>query len=300
MLKIDFFEYLEKFKDKNFPLILFCLLDRIPIIVIGKDPEEVDLFLIELTELLDFRKELVYNTDFISSSEYLLLVQNESIDYHSQRIQIRCSQKISFKALELIDFFDSWIIGFTYNNKKELEKIEKIIDKKIKNYLKILIHLNDFSIFLKGFTIKNLDLSFEKYIFKKIFQDTEKAINRMKRVVSEKIYNSNIQNDIVLTLLDFENEKKEVKKNIFRKELHNFYSAAKGAFFILSRLNLLHKFDLNTQIGGKTLLETIDYKNANIERLISFIRKEWGEDFSNIVENGKKISIGDKITSMWG
>ncbi|MFX0139673.1 MAG: hypothetical protein ACFFDN_38895, partial [Candidatus Hodarchaeota archaeon] len=70
--------------------------------------------------------------------------------------------------------------------------------------------------------------------------------------------------------------------------------------FILSRLNLLNNIDINTKIGSKTLLDTIDYDDASIERMVSFIRKEWREDFSNIIENGKKVNALDSIQSLWG
>jgi len=64
-------------------------------------------------------------------------------------------------------------------------------------------------------------------------------------------------------------------------------------------LNLLNDLEISTKIGSKTLLETIDYEQVPINRIISFINKEWGEDFSNLIENGKKVFIGDKIQSMW-
>ena len=62
----------------------------------------------------------------------------------------------------------------------------------------------------------------------------------------------------------------------------------------------MSKFETTTTIGSKTLLETIDYEDASIERIISFIKDEWNEDFSNLIENAKKASIGDKIQSLWG
>ena len=120
------------------------------------------------------------------------------------------------------------------------------------------------------------------------------------RVLSEKINLKDFDKDLVKTLLDFDIEKNELKKNILKKEIQNFFSGSKRAFFILSRLNLLNNIDINTKIGSKTLLDTIDYDEASIERMISFIRKEWGEDFSIIIENGKKVNALDSIQSLWG
>ena len=88
--------------------------------------------------------------------------------------------------------------------------------------------------------------------------------------------------------------------HIFKKEIQNFYSGSKRSFSILSRLNLLNNIEMKTQIGSKTLLETIDYEDAPIDRIISFINKEWGEDFSILIENGKKVNALDSMQSLWG
>ena len=122
----------------------------------------------------------------------------------------------------------------------------------------------------------------------------------MKKVLSDKITTNQLDKDLLKTLLDFEEEKNELKKNIFKREIQNFYSGSKRAFFILSRVNLLNSIGIQTRIGAKTLLETIDYEEAPIERICSFIKKEWGDNFSDLIEDGKKAFIGDKIVSLWG
>ena len=62
----------------------------------------------------------------------------------------------------------------------------------------------------------------------------------------------------------------------------------------------MNNIGVQTRIGSKTLLETIDYQEAPIERIISFIHKEWTEDYSILIEDGKKSFMGDKIVSLWG
>jgi hypothetical protein len=122
----------------------------------------------------------------------------------------------------------------------------------------------------------------------------------MKRTLSGKVKTEEIDEDLIKTLLDFDIEKEELKRNIFKKEIQNFYSGSKRAFFIFSRLNLLNNIDMNTKIGSKTLQETIDYNDAPIERIVSFVNKEWGEDFSLLIENGKKVNALDSMQSLWG
>ena len=298
---MNFFKFLDKLKRNYNSLILYCLLDRIPVVVLGEDSDKIDNFLIELSELVHFRKDYVFYTDFISTNDYETLISNENIDYNCQRAHIRCPCNVSLKALSQFEDLNSWLIGLTIPKKKEeLVNIKDQIRTKVKDLLFITISSNSISIEVEGINLKLIDLTLEQNIFKKISQDTEKSIAKMKRVLSDKITINQLDKDLLKTLLDFEEEKNELKKNIFKREIQNFYSGSKRAFFILSRLNLLNNIGIQTRIGSKTLFETIDYEEAPIERIISFIKKEWGEHYSSLIEDGKKAFIGDKIVSLWG
>jgi len=59
---MSFFKFLERLKALDTSLILYSLLNRIPIIVYGEDAEEVNNFIIDLSDLIHFRKELVFYT----------------------------------------------------------------------------------------------------------------------------------------------------------------------------------------------------------------------------------------------
>jgi len=298
---MNFFKILDKFKKQYISLILYCLLDRIPIIVLGDNSEDINDFLMELSELVHFRKEFVFYTDFISADEYDDLISNESIDYNYQRTHIRCPCEVAIKALNTFKNIGSWLIGIVIpGDKTDLLRLKEFINSKTNVILYISYFPNNFSIGLDQINLKSIDLTLEENILKKISQDTEKSLIKMKRVLNDKITLNQLDNDLVSTLLDFEVEKSELKKNIFRREIQNFYSGSKRAFFILSRLNLINNIEIYTKIGSKTLLKTIDYEEASIDRMLSFIEKEWGENFSNLIENGKKSFMGDKIVSLWG
>lgn len=298
---MNFFKFIEKLKINEAALIFYCLLNRIPIIVFGNDQLKVDDFLIELSELIHFRRELVFYTDFVSSVEHNELIQNENIDFNSQRTHIRCPTGVALKALNQFKNFDSWLIGFEIPDHNErVNNLINSIRKKLDFFLSISLFSEKITVNLQGLNWKLIDLSLEQNFLQKISQDTEKSITKMMRVLSEKIKLKDFDKDLIQSLLDFENEKKELKKNIIKKEIQNFFSGSKRAFFILSRLNLLNNIDIKTKIGSRTLLDTIDYYDAPIERVIFFIKKEWGEDFSAIVENGKKVNALDSIQSLWG
>ena len=298
---MNFFKILDKFKKHYISLILYCLLDRIPIIVFGDNSDEINNFLMELSELVHFRREYVFYTDFISANDYEELISNESIDYNYQRAHIRCPCEVAIKALNTFKNIGSWLIGIVIPREKpDLLRLKEFINTKTDVILYISYFSNNFSIGLDQINLKSVDLTLEENILRKISQDTEKSLIKMKRVLNDQITSNQLDNDLVTTLLDFEVEKSELKKNIFRREIQNFYSGSKRAFFILSRLNLINNIEIYTKIGSKTLLRTIDYEEASIERMLSFIEKEWGENFYDLIEDGKKSFMGDKIVSLWG
>ena len=213
---MNFFKVLDKLKSKKMAMIIYCLLDRIPIFVLGKDSNIIDEFLIELSELAHFRKEIVFFTDFISKNEYLYLIQNEDIDYNSQRVQIRCPSSVALKAINQIESFKSWLIGmviFNYDN--DIINIKNLIKEKAKRFLCIIISSNPISVEMEGMNVKSVDLTLELNILQKIFLDTEKSIAQMKRILTDKIKSNNFDEELIKTLLDFEIEKEELKKKHF-------------------------------------------------------------------------------------
>jgi hypothetical protein len=298
---MSFFKFLERLKVSDISLILYSLLNRIPIIVYGDNAEDIDNLIIDISDLIHFRKELIFYTDFISVAEYTNLMMNENMDYNSQRTHIRCPTTVAFKALNQFENFNSWLIGIEIPKQKErIQQFLNSVKQKINHFLSISFFSNSVSVDFIGLNWKLLDLTFERDVLHKISQDTERSITKMKRVLLEKVKSEDIDKDLVSTLLDFDVEKEELKRNIFKKEIQNFYSGSKRAFFILSRLNLLNNVEINTTIGSKTLMETIDYDYAQIERIMSFIHKEWGENFMSLIENGKKVNALDSMQSLWG
>lgn len=293
---------IDKIGEKKISLILYSLLNRIPIMIFGENEIDVDNFSAELCDLMHFRKELIYYTDFVSEIEYQNLCKNEEIDYNSQRIIIRCPSSVVLKALNNIKNFKSWVIGIEIQikNQQKIKLIKQLMREKYFLFLSIILINNSISVELEGDNSSDINLKLERRILRKSSQDTENSIIRMKRILSQKTNTTNIDDGTMISLLDFSIEKEEIQENIFKKEIQNFFSASKRAFFILNRLNLLSTLGLDATISGKILLNTIDYQIAPIERILSFIYYEWGEGFDPLLKNGKRVKIGDHLESLWG
>jgi hypothetical protein len=298
---INVFKLLDRSKKKDSCLVIYSLLNRIPLFFFGSDPPIIDNLLNELSTIIPFRKELTFYNDFISMEEYEEIIQNENIDFNIQRTQICCPCSYFAQLLKTFHSYKSFIIGVNLERQEDcFDFIDSHLKSMIKKYVCILLYSNKIKIISKGINRKSLDLSFEAKILQKVSEDTEKAISKMKRVLNDKVRLKNIDRDLANTLLDFEVEINELKMNIIKKEIQNFYSGSKRTFFILTRLKLLNGIGINSSIGSRTLLETIDYLDVSINRILSFIESEWGENFNDLIEQDKNAYIGDKIQSLWG
>ncbi|MGV9200124.1 MAG: hypothetical protein ACOC4M_15055, partial [Promethearchaeia archaeon] len=285
----------EVLNKKYIAYIIYCLLNRIPILIIGKNPKEikVDDFLSELSNLIHFREEFIYNTDFIHKSEYENLLENEGLDTNSKRIQIRCPSDSSILALQEFDNFKSWIMGINIDKKNSLSTYIKKFKKEINRFLLIQLDCQNYTVELNNIDLKKEDLKLEESIIKRISIKTDKSITAMKRVLKEKIKLKNshfLEQDFIQDAFDFNLEEKVLKKNIFKSEIQNFYAASKRAYFILSKLKLLNRLlknpnnlrqETGMNIGSETLLSTIDYYEASVGRILAFVKNEWGEEFSS-------------------
>ncbi|MHA1410203.1 MAG: hypothetical protein ACTSQY_07870, partial [Candidatus Odinarchaeia archaeon] len=86
----------------------------------------------------------------------------------------------------------------------------------------------------------------------------------------------------------------------FNSEIMGFVNACKRALLLLTRLNLINDFKINASISEKTLLDTIQYKKANAERILDFIESEWGYRFHSFIKKGKFSVFGDIVDGLWG
>jgi hypothetical protein len=162
---MDIFKLLDDLgKDKR-ALILYALLNRIPIFIIGEESEKVNELINELTDLIKFRKELVYYTDFISNNEYEELIFNEYNDYNCSRVQVRCPTNVSNHLLNEFKNYDSMVIGIkSSTSMKDLKSFQGRINQRIKKHIEILLKSEKVEIYEEGIDKKTINLSIEENI----------------------------------------------------------------------------------------------------------------------------------------
>ena len=296
-------EILNMFSTNDFALILRCIFDRIPIIIGGKDKEKIDDLLIKLCELIPIRKELIFGTDFLEKDEHDAIIQEEKLDYDNQRIIFRAPVNSEDLILNKIDDLKGWIMGLHVNGNVN-SFFEKALRLRKKNGTSLFIKFDDANKteFVKFYSENDEkpDTTLEKRIIKKTFSETEDALERIKRVLDKKIHGyDGINQSIITSIVDLSQEELIIKENIFKKEILEFYQASRRGLALLTRLNFLNQFQ-PVMIGKKTFFDAISYENGNTTRFLDFVNAEWGERFTNLIDDSKFSILGDRLDSLWG
>ncbi len=297
--------------EEKFSLILKCLLDRIPILIAGTNKEDVEFLANFLADLMSFRTKLIFYTDFISESELDMLLQEEDTNYDTNRYIVVCPNDAIHKALRLFDQFKSWILCYhiLFDESKinkdgfnaRLSFILKMVRNKTENFLLIENSENQISVNMVGIKFKNSDLKFEKLIYSKAIKFVDNSISKMRRIFEQRLsLLKNFSKELQEELLDFSFEELNLKRNIFKIQILEFYNAARRVFSILNKISILNSLNVKTELSDQTILDTISYSNASFFRLTQFIRAEWGEIFVGEIETEPMKYKEDLMESLWG
>ncbi|MHA1563574.1 MAG: hypothetical protein ACTSPA_15855 [Promethearchaeota archaeon] len=289
-------------KNEDIAFILHCLLDRIPIVIISSNEEEVENMMNGLTNLISFRNIMIFYTDFVNLDDYNSLLESEEYDIEVQRNIFLCYPFALEKAIEVFENFNFWIIGCTNSieNRPYLDKLFRRLYKKNSQFLLIDIHENSLKTRIEGNKPDKMDISFEKSLYQNAINHTEVAIEKMKRVISKRINVKKILNEQYENIMNFYFEEMELKENIIKKEITDFYLASKRTLNILTRIKNLENLGYSTSISSKTLFSTIAYNQASMERILNFIMQEWNMNYYPFVNSKKSSNFTDTFESLWG
>ena len=285
--------------EKNFTILLYCVLNRIPIFVAGEIDDEVNDLINSIISLVPHRNDVVFYSDFIEPEDYSLMIEEELNNFNIPRLIVCCPTTASKIAMESISNLTGWILGIKCNGSSSREEIFRKLSDRLDFYLLLIIENENIEIKSKNLNFNQIDLSFEKKLIIKSIEKTEIALEKMKRVLNKKIKNV-INSQILNSIMNFEVEENKIQTNIFKEEIQAFVHASIRALAILSRIDLLRELGIKIKLADKTLLQTIDYDNIKCHRLLRFIKSEYGVNFKNCINMGWKNRFGDQIEGSWG
>ena len=270
---LKIFKILEKLRIEDSSLILYCLLNRIPIVITNNNSEFINEFINKLINLIPFRADTIFGTRFNTQKEYLDFISEENENYDLKRrvfISYCTSTPSAFKDIKN---FKSWIIG--------LDKSIKI-NKILNNYLEIKLKSKTISIELIGIDQSSIEkeLSFETKLLEKFTDPKEIKKKSLFFNNFKKILIQTVSEEYLKFLANIDQEEEAINLHIFKTSILNFISAAKKVFLILSKIQLidLGRDDKNIEapkLSKETLLDVINYHDASINRILSFIKEEY-------------------------
>lgn len=282
-------------EQKKLAQIMRTLLDRYPIIVVGNSDEPIDLVTETLISLVPHRREYVFGSDFITSTEHEQIINHENSDYNSERIIFRAPSSAASAVSNRIQDFKGWVIA---SNSDSFEKIQTSMKALTKFLVVIRLKNGGLTLELNGGQNYLADISFEQKLLEKVVSETRVKIERIKRVL-RRTAQGKVSERLERSLIDLQHEEERIRQSLFREQMLAFVQAAWRTLIILLRLRLLEGVGVKTVISEKILRQAIDYKSASINRLMDFINAEWGEDFRHSVEGGRKRSFGDRLEGSW-
>lgn len=284
----------------TFSLLLRFVLDRHPIIIIGKNRESLDDLANAIISLAPHRTQLVYYNDFVELEEYSNIIQEELDNFTIPRIIVCSHTEASQFALENNFKLSGWIIALKINDTYTKDQIISKVKQEEQYFLTIFLDDEEqIKIEKYGNNIKSLDLSFEKKLLKRAVEKSKISLEKMKRVLEKKVKIPS-SSEIMKTVINFDVEEDKIQMNIFNEEIQAFAHAGVRALAILSRIDLLHELGIDIKISDKTFLRTIDFEIVNFERIIEFLNSEYRVDFSRYLQDGWKSRVGDYVDSLWG
>ncbi|HEY0090171.1 MAG TPA: hypothetical protein VGB37_15090 [Candidatus Lokiarchaeia archaeon] len=285
---LKLFKILEKLRIEDASLILYCLLNRIPIVVTNNNSEVINEFINKLINLIPFRSDIIFGSKFNTQKEYLDFISEENKDYDSKRRVFISYCTSTPSAFKNIKNFKSWIIGLDRSIK---------INKILSNYLEIKIKSKTISIELIGIDKSSIEreLSFETKLLKKFTDPKEIKKKTLFFNNFKKILIQTVSEDYLKFLANIDQEEEAINSHIFKTSILNFVTAAKKIFLILSKIHLidLGRDDKNIEapkLSKETLLDVINYHDASINRILSFIKEEYF-GFIDYSEENKSIDF---------
>jgi hypothetical protein len=280
---------------KQLAIVLRSVLDRYPIIIYSESPEAVDSIAESLVKLVPHRREMVFGSDFVSATEHEQMIHHEKGDYNGERMIYRAPTSAAQLVHSQISDFQGWVIATDQNN---IIAIQGALNQSPISPLTLRFHEGILKVESNGSSKEFSDTNFELKLLEKVTSETRTRIERITRIL-KRAAQGKVSERLEKSLVDLNHEEDRVRQSLYKEHIQAFVEAAWRVMIILMRLRLLQGVGVNSVISDKMLRQAIDYKGATIDRLMEFIKAEWGEDFQTSVQEGAGQTFGDRLEGFW-
>ncbi|MDO8056088.1 MAG: hypothetical protein Q6361_04440 [Candidatus Hermodarchaeota archaeon] len=280
---------------KHLAKVLRSILDRYPVIITCDNPQSADAIAETLVKLVPHRREVVFGPDFITHSEHERMVSHERSDYNGERMIYRSPSSSMHLLSKEISDFQGWVIVIDPYNFDQIRSnlMNSSFPPVVLRYKGGVLKLEP-----NGGAKTLSNTGFEEKLLEKVTSETRMKMERITRIL-RRAAQGKVSKRLENSLIDLNHEEERVRQSLYREQIQGFVEAAWRVLIILMRLRLLQGVGVKSKISDKMLQQAIDYKGAPIERLMEFIKSEWGEDFQSSVQEGTGQTVGDRLEGFW-
>jgi hypothetical protein len=278
---------------KQLAIVLRSVLDRYPVIIHGDSPEILDSIAETLVKFVPHRKEVVFGSDFVSYSEHERMMSHEKSDYNGERIVYRSPSTSTELLCSEINDFQGWIMAI---DQKDIEEVKSNLAQSFPIIMRFVEGVLKIESNGTPKTISNT--RFEEKLLEKVTSETGAKMERITRILRRAAHGK-VSERLEKSLIDLKHEEERVRLSLYKEHIQGFVEAAWRVMIILMRLRLLQGVGVKSVISDKMLRQAIDYQGSSIERLMDFIKAEWGEDFRSSVQDGAGHQFGDRLEGFW-
>ena len=273
----------------GFNQLLNALLLRIPIVILGDQEREANLFIVNLAKMVPHRQQVIFWSDFVTAQEAQALFENEQQNHENKRVIILCNSNVVCQAIQKMTNYKAWAMAFIPKSKDEINQVFDKLQSTSTTFLVVSLTGRRYRVQVYGDPATNSKFKFENRIVNKVIEEANISITRLSRLIKKKVGKNSLSKQLLSSVVNFETETSMIQQDLYEKEISEFVHAARRAFALLTRLKLVQEFGLQVKIDSQTLLNTIDYDQVDPAKLLQFIHAEYSEDFSNCLGNTSSI-----------
>ena len=298
--------------EEIFGLLIRCVLDRIPIMIVGVDFDYIHRLAVEIAELVEFRKTKYFGIDFNRYAEYDDLMKEEHQIGCYKRYQFICRSDFLNDAFSMIPSFRSWILCHEYIGEETLIKELFRMHSKAESFLLIHVSYKEKNeseqshgstnssklLFELDFRVKgkqfNKSLAFESGIKRQIEKSIESPRTAIYRLIKQASTVSIAKSR--LSLSEFDRQVRQSLLQQLKGELYNLYTEASAVLPILDFLASKQN-EGGIQISDRIPLKLVNKSVASNERILEFMQSEWDKNYALAFLSGNDKL--DLIESLW-